>query len=278
MEARATMLPSRLATLRDALTLQPPGTPLAWRLVRLPLRVALWAVLRTGLRIRVEGERVDGPAVVVSNHPHVVDGLVVLLTDPTMRPVARWHEVALLRAGMWVAHSVVTTTGTPVHPPRGAYAGALAHLHAGGRVWIAPEGGVQRELVLRYPRTGAVRLAHASGVPIQVLAVLHEHHPGPDLAIWRSRRRARITLRWGPVLHTDGDVGADIDRMMTALAATTGTNWRDRTADEARVSPTPSATRPDGTRPRCAGAGNGCLPRVNDGRGGWAARPRPPST
>ena len=238
------MLPSRLATLRDAVTLQPHGAPLAWWLVRLPLRVALWGVLRMGLRIRVEGERVHGPTVIVSNHPHVVDGLVVLLTDPTMRPVARWHEGALLRAGMWVADCVVTTTGTPVRPHRGAYADALAHLHAGGRVWIAPEGGVQRELALRHPRTGAVRLAHAAGVPVQVLAVLHEHHPGPDLASWRSRRRPRIVLRWGPVLRTDGSVDADIDHMMTALAETAGATWRTRTtgkptgrADEAVPDP-----------------------------------------
>lgn len=253
MDASQAMRPSRLATLRDALTLQPPGSPVAWWLVRLPLRIALWAVLRAGLRVRVEGERVDGPAVVVSNHPHVVDGLTVLLTDPTMRPIARWHEIALLRAGMWVADCLVTTTGTPVRPHRGAYADALAHLRAGGRVWIAPEGGVQRELALRYPRTGAVRLAHASGTPIQVLAVLHEHHPGPDLAVWRSRRRPRVTLRWGPVLRASGDVPGDIDRMMAAVAATAGATWR--------------------TPP-----GDGPADGINGGRGRAGARRRQPST
>jgi 1-acyl-sn-glycerol-3-phosphate acyltransferase len=236
VDAPPPMQPARLTTLRDAMTMQPPGGPPSWRLVRSPLRLALWAALRSGLRVAVEGERVDGPAVIVSNHPHVIDGLVVLLTDPTMRPVARWHEIALLRAGMWVADCLVTTTGTPVRPHRGAYAAALAHLRTGGRVWIAPEGGVQRELALRYPRTGAVRLAHAAGAPLQVLAVVHEQHPGPDIAVWRTRRRARITLRWGPVVSTTGDVAADIDRMMEALAATAGATW-DRRAPSSSGDP-----------------------------------------
>lgn len=226
MDAPPPMLPSRLATLRDAATLQPPGGPRASRLARSPLRVALWAALRSGLRVSVEGDRADGPTVVVSNHPHVIDGLVVLLTDPTLRPVARWHKVALLRAGMWVADCLVTTTGTPVRPHRGAYAAALAHLRTGGRVWIAPEGGVQRDLALRYPRTGAVRLAHAARAPVQALAVVHEQHPGPDLALWRTRRRPRITLRWGPVVETTGDVADDIDRVMGTLAATAGATWQ----------------------------------------------------
>lgn len=218
----ATTRPARIATLRDALTRQPPGGSPVASLLRLPGRVLLWAVLRAGLRVRIEGDRVEGPAVVASNHPHVVDGMVVLLADPVLRPIARWHRRWVVRAGLWIAGCLITTTGTPVDPHRGAYAGALAHLRAGGRVWIAPEGGVQKSLALGPPRSGAVRLAHAAGVPLQVLAVVHEHHPGPDLLLWRSRRRATVTLRWGPVVPTTGDVAADGDAMMAALAATTG--------------------------------------------------------
>ncbi len=215
---------SRGATLRDALWSHPRGGRVA-SLTRTPLRVALWAVLRTGLRIRVEGRRHGGPAVIVSNHPHVIDGLVVLLADPTMRPVARWHRIPLLRAGMWIADSLITTTGTPVRPHRGAFSGALAHLLRDGRVWIAPEGGWQPELTLRYPRTGAVRLAHAAAVPIQILGVVHDDHPGPTLGSWRMRARPRILLRWGPVVETTGDVESDIDRMMAALGRTCGARW-----------------------------------------------------
>ncbi|HSJ45216.1 MAG TPA: lysophospholipid acyltransferase family protein [Euzebyales bacterium] len=216
--------PSRIAGLRDVLLDQPGGGPLA-RIVRTPLRLLFWLSLRSGLHIRVEGPRFEGPAVVVSNHPHVIDGLVVLLADPSLRPIARWHRVPLLRGGMWIADCVVTTTGTPVRPHRGAFADALAHVRRGGRVWIAPEGGWQPELMLRYPRTGAVRIAHAAGVPIQVLGVIHEPHPGPQLASWRPWHRPRILLRWGEVLTTTGAVDVDIDRMMTAIAAATGVTW-----------------------------------------------------
>lgn len=217
-------VPSRVATLYDALVIQPRGGWLQ-RAVRTPLRLLFWLALRAGLRLRVDGRRVDGPAVVVSNHPHVIDGLVVLLADPRLRPVARWRGEALLRAGMRVADSIVTTTGTPVSPHRGAYAHALAHVRGGGRVWIAPEGGWQPRATLRRPRTGAVRIAHAAGVPLQVLAVLHDPHPGPPLATWRPWRRPRILLRWGDVVTTTGDVERDIDRMMSAIAAATGATW-----------------------------------------------------
>lgn len=215
---------ARLAGLRDALLVQPAGRP-PLRFVRAPLRVLLWFSLRSGLRLRVEGRRRDGPTVIVSNHPHVIDGLVVLLADPRMRPIARWHRVPLLRAGLWVADCIITTTGTPVRPHRGAFADALAHVRSGGRVWIAPEGGWQPALTLRYPRTGAVRMAHAAGVPIQVLGVVHQQHPGPRLTTWRPWLRPRILLRWGDVVTTTGDVEVDIDRMMTAMSAATDGTW-----------------------------------------------------
>lgn len=215
---------SRLATFRDAVMCDTGcGGVLRW--LRAPLRVVLWAALRTGLAIRVEGHGRPGPAIVVSNHPNVLDGLVVLLADPSMRPIARWHRRMILRLGMWIADCVTTTTGTPVSPHRGAFAGALDHMRRGGRVWVAPEGGCQPDLALQHPRSGAVRLAHATGAPIQVLAVRHGHHPGPSWSTWRVWRRPRILLRWGPVVPVTGDLQVDIDRMMRAIAETAGATW-----------------------------------------------------
>lgn len=220
-----TVTRARVATLRDALREQPRPCSVPVRFLRVPFRVLLWAALRAGFRLEVDGRRHAGPAVVVSNHPNVIDGLIVLLADPTMRPIARWHRLRLLRAGMWVAASLITTTGTPVAPHRGAFAPALAHLRAGGRVWIAPEGGWQPKLTLRRPRTGAVRLAHAAGVPIQTLGIVHAVHPGPSLATWRGLPRPQIRLRWGPVVTTSGDVDADIDAMMIELGRISATTW-----------------------------------------------------
>lgn len=216
--------PAPVAALRDALLVQPAAGRMQ-RLVRVPPRVAFWAVLRSGLRLRVEGQRREGPAVVVSNHPNLIDGLIVLLADPTMRPIARWHRVPPVRAALWVAASLITTTGTPVSPHRGAFAPALAHLREGGRVWIAPEGVWQPAPTLRYPRTGAVRLAHAAGVPVQVLGIVHDTHPGPTLSTWRGLPRPGVVLRWGPILWPTGDVASDIDAMMVALGQTCGGVW-----------------------------------------------------
>ena len=214
-----------VSTVLDAVRTCGASAPLAVRVLRAPLRALLWLVLRTGLRIRVEGSRHDGAAVVVSNHPNLVDGMLVLMADAHLRPVARWHRSALVRAGLWVGNCVITTTGTPVSPARGAYLRALTHVRGGGRVWIAPEGGWQPRTTLRRPHSGAVRLAHAAQAPLQVLAIIYDRHPGPDVARWPLWTRPAVTLRWGPCVPTTGDVDHDLDRMMSALAAAAGMTW-----------------------------------------------------
>ena len=128
---------ARVATLREALTIPPRPRPALVRLVRTPLRVILWLGLRTGFRLRTEGRRREGPAVIVSNHPHVVDGLVVLVVDPRMRPVARWHRVPLLRSGMWVADCIITTA--ECHPPRPHRPGPVGGAHPGETPPVAAE-------------------------------------------------------------------------------------------------------------------------------------------
>lgn len=214
------------------------GSDASWsvRTIRGPLRLVLWLVMRLGMRVSVEGVRASGPAVIASNHPNLLDGLLVLMADAAMRPIARWHRHRMVRFGLWVGNSMITSTGTAAAMQRGAYAEALAHLRSGGRVWIAPEGGWQPQVTLRPPRTGAVRLAHAASVPIQVLAIRHAPHPGPDLnrwfdvrrrsgrsSVWRSR--PSVVLRWGPCITPTGDVANDVDRLMTAIADTAGMAW-----------------------------------------------------
>lgn len=209
---------------RDAFVADRTGSHALW-CVRAPLRAAAWAGLRYGTQITVTGDPVPGPAVVVSNHPHVVDGLLVLMADGRLRPVARWHRRITLRMGMWVGDSIVTTTGSPARRARGAYADALAHLRAGGRVWIAPEGGCQPSPLLHRPRTGAVRLAAAVGVPLQILVIEHHLRSGVRGERWRPWRRPTITLRWDLALRPTGDVATDCDRMMRALARATNATW-----------------------------------------------------
>lgn len=185
---------------------------------------AIRAVVVLAVRIRVEGTRTAGPAVVVSNHPNALDGVVVKAVDRSLRPVARWQRHPLARLGIWIGDCVVTTARTG-RSHRPAYEEAVAHLQAGGRIWLAPEGGAHPDRDLRPPRTGAVRMAHAAQVPVQTLGIVHERHPGPRLAEWRPWRRPTVTLRWGGSLRTHGNIETDNDRMMSALAAASGMRW-----------------------------------------------------
>lgn len=216
---------SRVSTALDAV--RSCGTEASWllRATRGPLRVLLWLAMRLAMKISVQGEPVLGPAVIASNHPNLLDGLLVLMADATMRPIARWHRFFVLRLGFWIGNSVITSTGTTANPQRGAYAEALAHLRSGGRLWIAVEGRWQPERTLQPPRTGAVRLAHAASVPIQVLGIRHALHPGPDVARWPWRTRPSVVLRWGPCITTTGHIPTDNERLMTAIAETVGMRW-----------------------------------------------------
>lgn len=226
-------LPIPAAALRRSSAARAPriaGTALAraaGATVRRLARTLLAAALGAAFRVRVEGHRLDGPAVVVSNHPNAADGLLAMLADRHLRPVARWQRNPLARLGIWVGDCIVTTAGTD-RPHRPALASAVAHLEHGGRVWLAPEGGAHTRRALRPPRSGALRMAHAAGVPIQALGIVHDPHPGPRLRDWRPWRRHRVTLRWGPVVRTCGIIDVDGDRMMTALAAASGMDWQPR--------------------------------------------------
>ena len=196
---------------------------LRWILQR-PLRWLLLVLVR--VEVDNPGDRVAGPAV-VSNHPHWLDGAVVKLTDETLRPIARWQEAWYVRAALWLGGCVVTTARTD-QAPRPAYEQAADHLHDGGRIWLAPEGGSHQDPELRAPRTGAVRMAHAAGVPLQPLAIRWvDDYAGPDLGSWRPWRRPVVRLTWGQPTETTGAVDQDGHVMMAALAAAAGLPYRE---------------------------------------------------
>lgn len=183
------------------------------------VRALLAGLIGRVVRVEVVGahRRVDGPAVIVSNHPHWLDGAVALLADRQLRPIARRQRHPVARLGIWAAGAVVTA------PPRPAFAEAAAHLRAGGRIWLAPEGGAHAGRRLQAPRSGAVRMAHLASTPIQPLAIgWHDDPAGPHLHRWRPWRRRVVRLTWGEPVHTTGDVAHDNARMMAALAAVTG--------------------------------------------------------
>ncbi len=197
------------------------------RAAQLAVREVFAVLLRLTVRVRVTNPdaRVDGPAVIVSNHPNWLDGAVVVLADRSLRPVARWQAHRGARLAIWAGNAVVTTARTD-REPRPAWEQAADHLRTGGRIWLAPEGGAHSGLELLAPRSGAVRMAHAASVPVQPLGIRwRDGHAGPDLRRWRPWRRPTVDLVWGAAVTTSGDVDHDNDAMMARLAAASGVAW-----------------------------------------------------
>lgn len=184
------------------------------------VREAIGLCLRLLLRVRSEGTRFEGPAVVVANHPSVLDGPAAMLADRRLRPIAKWQAGRAARAAIWASDAVVTSGPDP----RPALAPAIDHLEGGGRIWLAPEGGLTPGDGTRLGacRTGAARMAQAADVPVQVTALRWEDGArGPALrCLWRGRRR--VTVVWGPVLEPTTDVEADTARLGRAMAAIAG--------------------------------------------------------
>lgn len=220
------LLVGAVSAIVGALVASGAPTAVAQRVVRGVLRV----VARAVLRVEVVGadRRVDGPAVVVSNHPHWLDGVVALLADDALRPIARRQAHPVARIGIWAAGAVVTTrpadpTPGDTAPRRPAFAEAAAHLTTGGRIWLAPEGGAHTGATLRTPRSGAVRMAHLAGAPIQPLAIAWvDDHRGPVLSRWRPWARRVVRVTWGEPVTTRGDVDVDNGRMLRVLSDATG--------------------------------------------------------
>lgn len=218
---RTSLLLTGAATSVGALAvLAPVGTA-----IRSGLRVLVRAATLRVIVVDEVGERRSGGAVVVSNHPNALDGVVAVAADPSLRPIARWQPHPVARAGFWLANAVITTAGTD-RGPRAAFDDAAQVLRDGERIWLAPEGGAHTERVLRQPRSGAVRLATQAAVPIQILGIRHHPDPaGPTLRSWRPWRRPRVTLVWGDVIHPSGAPRLDTDRMMLALAEAAEMHW-----------------------------------------------------
>ena len=100
----------------------------------------------------------------------------------------------------------------------GAYAAAVAALHAGELIGVFPEAGVSSSMTIRDLKTGAARLAHEAGVPLI------------PIAVWGGQRlmtkghKTRMRDRFGaPITIVIGDpitVSADPAEATAHLKAT----------------------------------------------------------
>jgi 1-acyl-sn-glycerol-3-phosphate acyltransferase len=145
-----------------------------------------------------------GPAILASNHVGYLDFCFVALAPPRPRRQVRFlarHDIWDKRVVGWA----MTTMGqipVDVHgDPTTALALAEQRLRDGEVIGVHPEGTISPSFVPRDGRTGAVRLARATGAPIVPVAVWGSQRL---LTKWRPARLTRkvaVTVRYGEPYH-----------------------------------------------------------------------------
>lgn len=169
------------------------------RLALLGLRLRRW---------RIEGEPPPIPRFVLVAAPHTSAWDVPLMLACALRFRLRLHFLGLASYFRWpVAGLLRWFGGVPItRGPAAARVLTAAELmtqHDRMVIAVSPEGS--RHLVPRW-RTGFYHLAMASGVPLVLTALDHEHR----------------TARFGPTLMPTGDIDADLEVIRTFYAGVQG--------------------------------------------------------
>lgn len=124
----------------------------------------------------------------------------------------------------WLAGPAIHATGHVIvdrSDGRDAYAGAMEKLRDGEYLAILPEAGVSRSFTVRALKTGAVRLAQETGLPIIPISVWGGHrlmtrgHGFSWRRAWWAPIRAHVSepIFVGP----DADVRAETERLREEL-------------------------------------------------------------
>lgn len=167
-----------------------------------------------------------GPAVLASNHVGYLDFAFVALAPPPPRRRVRFVARREVFAHP-VAGPLMRALGQIEADPYGQDASAavqraIAALRRGEVVGIHPEGTISPSFVPRQGRTGAVRMAQATGAPIIPVAVWGSQR---ILTKWRPRNLQRgvaVVVVYGPPLVVAPDVDpraatAELMRRITTL-------------------------------------------------------------
>jgi 1-acyl-sn-glycerol-3-phosphate acyltransferase len=150
----------------------------------------------------------QGPVILASNHVGYLDFCFVALAPPRPRRQVRFlarHDIWNRRIVGW-AMTGMGQIPVDVHgDPAAALAVAEDRLRQGEVIGLHPEGTISPSFVPRRGRTGAVRLARATGAPIVPVAVWGSQRL---LTKWRPAKLSRhvaVTVRYGePFLPTEG--------------------------------------------------------------------------
>lgn len=182
------------------------------RPLRHGLRWLAWAGVAVAVRITVKGRAPAHGAVLASNHPSYLDGVLgVWVERCRTRPVVKPQRHLAARAAFWLSDAIPVGEATRAE--------AAAHLRAGGLVWLGPEGHMTGP-VLGPGHPGAAAMAAAAGVPIVPLAV----HCTARLRLrdWRPWRRPPVRLEFGAPVASDADGAVVMDEVMRTFSAMTG--------------------------------------------------------
>jgi 1-acyl-sn-glycerol-3-phosphate acyltransferase len=184
--------------------------------------------LRHGLRWTVEGiERIPGygPALIASNHISFLDPLVVAyLADLRGRRVRMLAKAELFekRSLAWV---LCRLGQIPVERGSASAVSSLdaatAALRRGELVAVFPEGTISKDLEPMAAKTGTVRLARATGVPVVPVGLWGAHRIITAGRKPRWRAGVAQVAVVGEALHyaaTD-NARAGTDRLMAAICA-----------------------------------------------------------
>ncbi len=164
------------------------------------LRLGIRILCKSLIRLRIEGaERIpsSGPLLIVGNHFHFADPVVVIRAVPGQLEFLGGAQLPNApRAIRWIPkvwgyYAVRRGTGS-----RAALKHAEDLLQRGGRVAVFPEGG-SWATVLRPARPGTAFLASRTGASVLPVGIDGMSKIFPML---RRFRRATVTLRFGDVI------------------------------------------------------------------------------
>jgi 1-acyl-sn-glycerol-3-phosphate acyltransferase len=179
-----------------------------------------------------------GPAIIASNHVGYLDFCFVMLGPPRPRREVRFlarSEFFERRVTGFLLRRLRQIPVDVYGDPRTSIEAATAALRAGELVGLHPEGTISPSFVPRRGKSGAIRLADATGAPIIPAAVWGSHRLLTKGRRPSLRRHIAIEVRYGPPLEPTSDtVEGRTDELMARI--------RDLLADAQAAYP----QRPDG--------------------------------
>ena len=190
-----------------------------WWRFGLPIVTPLVHLLFRARVVGIEHVPARGPAIVAFNHVSALDGpaLAIELSRRTRRET-RFLVAAEFFRKFFFGWVLRTFDQIPIHRGAGdanALDTALASLHGGAMLAIAPEGEVNPEPRgdLQRIRSGVARLALPTGVPIVPVGLCGTQDRWPRTGIVWARlwRRPRLAIVFGPPLLPDGEATSEAD-------------------------------------------------------------------